>query len=102
MAVVVTATIHPAEGRLAEVLEVFAGLVAEVHQEPGCELYALHVHGGDIVVVEKWTDAELLRRHSEGAALVRLNQELDGLLAAPADVLPLTPHPAGDPAKGAL
>jgi len=102
MAVVVTATIHPAEGRLAEVLEVLTRLVAEVHQEPGCELYALHVHGGDIVVVEKWTDAELLQRHSEGAALVRLNQELDGLLATPADVLLLTPHPAGDPAKGAL
>jgi quinol monooxygenase YgiN len=102
MAVVVTATVHPAEGRLEEVLGIFARLVGEVHQEAGCELYALHVHGGDIVVVEKWADAELLRRHSEGAALVRLNQELDGLLAAPAEVVVLTPHPAGESAKGAL
>ncbi len=102
MAVVVTATVHPAEGRLAEVLEVFSGLVEQVHQEAGCELYALHVLGGDIVVVEKWASAELLQQHSRGAALAGLNQRLDGLLAAPADVLVLTPHPAGDPAKGAL
>ena len=102
MAVVVTATIHPAEGRLAEVLEVLAGLVAEVHQEPGCELYALHVHGGDIVVVEKWSDPELLHRHSEGAVLARINEELAGLLAAPAEVTVLEPRPAGEQDKGAL
>ena len=102
MAVVVTATVHPAEGRLEEVLGIFARHVGAVHQEPGCELYALHVQGDALVVVEKWADAELLRRHSEGAVLVQLNQELAGLLAAPAEVLVLAPHPAGDPAKGAL
>jgi quinol monooxygenase YgiN len=102
MAVVVTATVHPAEGRLEEVLGIFAGHVGAVHQEPGCELYALHVHGGDIVVVEKWTDSELLHRHSEGAVLARINEELTGLLAAPAEVTVLEPRPAGEQDKGAL
>jgi quinol monooxygenase YgiN len=102
MAVVVTATVHPAEGRLTQVLEIFAGVVELVHQEPGCELYALHVQGDDIVVIEKWADAESLARHGEGAALTKLNQGLDGLLAAPAEVLRLRPHPAGESAKGAL
>ncbi|MBC3844271.1 antibiotic biosynthesis monooxygenase [Streptacidiphilus sp. 4-A2] len=100
--VVVTATVHPAEGRLEEVLEIFSRHVEAVHQEPGCELYALHAQGADLVVIEKWSDPELLRAHSGGAALAALNQELDGLLAAPAEVLLLNPRPAGDPAKGAL
>ena len=102
MSVVLTATVHPAPGRLDEVLAAFARHVGTVHQEPGCELYALHVSGDDIVLIEKWAGEEQLQGHSQGAALSALNAELTGLLAGPADLVQLTPHPAGEPAKGAL
>jgi quinol monooxygenase YgiN len=102
MTVVVTAIVHPKPGHLDEALAVFSRHVGAVHQEPGCELYSLHTQGDDIVVIEKWTTQAELDTHGKGSALARLGAELHPLLAKPADLSSLTPHPAGDPIKGAL
>ena len=102
MTVVVTAIVHPKPGHLDEALAVFARHVGAVHQEPGCELYALHAQGDDIVVIEKWTSQAELDTHTKGPVLAELGTELNDLLARSADLSFLTPHPAGDPGKGAL
>ena len=76
--------------------------IAEVHAEPGCELYSLHEADGTFVFVEQWADADALKTHSTAPAIGKLfgavGEHLDG---AP-DIKMLTPVVAGDPAKGQL
>jgi quinol monooxygenase YgiN len=76
--------------------------IAEVHGEPGCELYSLHEADGTFVFVEQWADADALKTHSTAPAVGKLfgtvGEHLDG---AP-DIKMLTPIVAGDPAKGQL
>ena len=77
--------------------------IAAVHEEEGCELYAIHdAPDGSIVMLEKWTSAELLDAHGDGEAVARLTADLDGLLERPVAVTRLVPVPVGQPAKGAL
>ena len=42
MPVVVTATFTPKEGSFDQVVEALSPAIAEVHEEPGCLLYAIH------------------------------------------------------------
>ncbi len=103
MTVVVVATIRPKPEHRAEVVEAFERAVARVHTEDaGCELYALHEAPDRLVMIEKWSDAQALREHGHGAALVALGADLDGKLAEPTDVVTMTPHPAGTPVLGVL
>jgi quinol monooxygenase YgiN len=76
--------------------------VAQVHGEPGCELYALHEGRDRLVMVEKWASPEALAAHHDGAALAVLGGALRGKVTAAPDVQVLAPVPAGDPAKGEL
>ncbi|HEY0215752.1 MAG TPA: antibiotic biosynthesis monooxygenase [Cellulomonas sp.] len=90
MSVAVVATIRPAQGRTAEVVEVLRASVARVtHEEqPDCERYELHADDstGDLVMVERWADEAALARHAAGPALAALGAGLDGMLAAPIEV----------------
>ena len=54
--------------------------------DDGCLLYALNEGDDRLVMVEKWTSAEALDKHSRGPALVELNQALSGRLAGGVDV----------------
>lgn len=98
------ATVHPAPGQATAVLESYREVTPLVHQERGCELYAVHLsHDGDtIVVIERWTTHADLQAHNEGAAIARLQQLSGGLRAAPTDILLLDEVPLGDPTKGTL
>lgn len=103
MSVVVVATARPLPEFRAEVIAAFENAVGAVHNEPGCELYALNEGADRIVMIEKWADADALAVHSKAAALKELGTSLNGKLDANGvDVQILTPRPAGDPAKGAL
>ena len=102
MSVVVVATIVPRPEHREEVIATITETVAKVHEEDGCELYALHQADDRLVMVEKWASADALRAHSRGAALAALNPRLAGLVAGPSEVIVLDPVPAGDPAKGQL
>ena len=57
---------------------------------------------GSIVMIEKWTSAELLDAHGAGQPVADLNVANDGLLASPVEVTRLVPIPVGDAVKGAL
>ena len=102
MAVVVVATITPKEGLLDEVVEIYKETIPLVHQEPGCELYALHRGKDRLVMIERWESREALAVHGKAPALAAAHAKTDGKLAGPADVQITEAVPAGDPSKGAL
>lgn len=101
--VVVTAVFRPLPGRREEAKAAFEGVLAGVHAEEGCLLYALHdAADGTLVLLEKWESQELLDAHSVGEPVQRLRAAVGGLLEGPADVVTMTPLPSGDPVKGAV
>jgi quinol monooxygenase YgiN len=103
MTVVVTAIFTPKEGAFDAVVAALMPAIAEVHEEPGCILYAIHeAPNGQIVMIEKWESTELLDAHGAGDAVKRLNASLEGLLKEPVEVTRLTAIPAGTSAQGAL
>ena len=84
-------------------MEALRPAIAAVHEEPGCELYAIHdAPDGTIVMIEKWTSVRDLDDHGASAAVGALNSSLDGLLASPTEVTRLVPLPAGTDQQGKL
>jgi quinol monooxygenase YgiN len=102
MSVIVIATAFPAPDRRAEVVTAFETVIASVHDEPGCELYALHEGRDRLVMIEKWASKEALAEHAKSPALAELHAILDGKLTADLDVQVLVPHPAGTAQQGTL
>ncbi len=102
MPVVVVATMTAKPESVDIVRAACTGAIAEVHAEPGCQLYSLHEADGTFVFVEQWADADALKTHSTAPAIGKLfgavGEHLDG---AP-DIKMLAPLVAGDPAKGQL
>ena len=76
--------------------------IADVHDEPGCELYSLHRTGDSFVFIEQWADEAALQAHSTAPAVAALFTTIGEHLAGAPDVRMLEPLPAGDPAKGRL
>ncbi|MBC7297380.1 MAG: antibiotic biosynthesis monooxygenase [Demequina sp.] len=100
--VVVTAYFEPAAGKRDALVDVLGEFIPRVHEEHGCELYAIHdAPDGSIVMIEKWTAAADLEAHAAGAVVADLNAALEGLLAEPIRVVSLEPLPFGD-ARGSL
>lgn len=103
MSVVVIATIYPLPEHRAEVVALFEGRIARVHElDDGCELYALHEDQETLVMIEKWTSAESLEAHAGGEAMAGLDTEVAGKLADKTVVKVYQPHPAGTAEQGAL
>lgn len=101
--VIVTAYFYPKAETREQVLAALEPAITAVHDEEGCELYAIHdAPDGTIVMLEKWTSAELLDAHGQGEPVAGLNAALDGLLERPTEVTRLVPLPLGQSDKGAL
>lgn len=101
--IIVTAVFRPRPGAFDQVVEALRPAIAAVHEEEGCELYAIHRAPDDVVfMIEKWTSAELLDAHGAGPAVAALNASLDGLLESPVEVTRMTAIPAGTAEQGAL
>ena len=64
MPVVVVATMTAKPDSIDTVREACKRAIEAVHQEPGCELYALHEANGTFMFVEQWADADALKAHS--------------------------------------
>ncbi|MGW0358134.1 putative quinol monooxygenase [Nocardia nova] len=99
---VIVATITPKPDKFDEVAELLTRLIPEVHNEDGCELYALHRGKDRFVFIEKWRDMAALGAHGAEPSLKALNEGLEGLVTGSLDVQVLEAVPAGDPDKGAL
>ena len=102
MSVVVVATLTPKPDHVDAVREALLAAVPKVHDEPGCELYAVHEGRGEFVMVERWESPEALKVHGAAEALTTLGGQLAGKLVGAPAVTRLTAVPAGDPVKGAV
>ncbi len=102
MPVVVVATFTVKPESVDTVRDACTRAIATVHDEPGCELYALHEGENVFVFVEQWSDADALKAHSTAPGVTGLFGEIGPHLDGAPDIKMLQPVPAGDPAKGAL
>lgn len=102
MSLTVIATITPKPDRFDVVRDAFVASIPAVHEEQGCELYALHAGKGVLVMVERWSDGAALQAHGAGTTFNELSRSVADDLAEPLLVHVLEPVPAGDAAKGAL
>src|SRR5210317_1919447 len=86
-ACVVIATFTPKPDRYDEVKRVLLEVSPEVHQEEGCELYALHEEvDGTLVLIEKWTTGELWQAHLALDTVTRIQKGVEGLLERDVEV----------------
>ena len=99
---IVVAGVYPKPGRLQEVIDVYAGIVPIVHQEPGCELFALHTDGETVFVVVKWAAPADLQGHATGPAYAQIRAGISDLVDHAADVWVLEPLLFGEVAKGTI
>jgi quinol monooxygenase YgiN len=99
---IVVARVYPKPGRLQEVIGVYAGIVSLVHQEPGCELFALHTDGETVFVVEKWATPADLQGHAAGRAYAQIRAGISDLVDHAADVWVLDPLSFGEVAKSTI
>jgi quinol monooxygenase YgiN len=103
VAVVVVATITPQPEHADAVREAVLTAIPQVHEEDGCQRYALHEgQDGRLVMIEQWASPEALAAHGKGEPFAALSQALDGKLAGAPELQVLTAVPAGDQGKGAI
>ena len=102
MPVVVVATLTAKPESVDTVRDILTTAAAEVHDEPGCELYSVHQSGETFVFVEQWADEDALKTHSTAPAVTKMFTAAGEHLAGAPDIKRLKPIPAGDPAKGQL
>jgi quinol monooxygenase YgiN len=103
MSVVVTAVFHPAPGKKQELAAAMRAGIEAVHQEQGCELYAIHdAEDGTITMIEKWSSVEDLDVHGQGEAVAQLNGDIADLIAKPTEVTRMTALPVGSEQQGTL
>jgi quinol monooxygenase YgiN len=102
VSIVIVATISPKPGRIDAVREAFTAAIPKMHEEPGCELYALHEDGYGLVLVERWATQDDVKVHGAGETFNQLSESVKEDLTEPIGVRMLTAVPAGDQTKGAL
>ncbi len=103
MSVIVVATITPKPEHRFDVLTALKDAVSQVHDEDGCELYALHQNDDRLVMIERWASPEALKTHGmHSPGLKQLNRAIEGKLERPLDVVVLEAVPAGEHGKGQL
>jgi quinol monooxygenase YgiN len=101
--VVVVAIFRAADGKLDQLRQALVESIPAVHAEDGCELYAIHDAPDDhIYMLEKWTRRAALDAHSAGEPVRQLGERVNGLTAAPTEVIVMDPIAAGTPAQGLL
>jgi quinol monooxygenase YgiN len=99
---IVVARVYPKPGRLQQVIDVYAPIVPLVHQEPGCELFALHTDGETVFVVEKWATPADLQGHAAGPAYAQIRAGISDLVDHAADVWVLDSLLFGEAAKSTI
>ncbi len=102
MSITIVATISPKPGRTDAVREAFTAAIPQVHEEPGCELYALHEDGYGLVLIERWATQDDVKAHGAGPTFNQLSESVKADLTEPIGVRLLSALPAGDGSKGAL
>ncbi|MGK2882767.1 MAG: putative quinol monooxygenase [Mycobacterium sp.] len=102
MPVVVVATMIAKPESIDFVRDACTRAVGEVHDEPGCELYALTEANGTFVFIEQWADDDALKTHSGAPAVAKMFGAIAEHLDGAPDIKMLAPVIAGNPSKGQL
>lgn len=85
---IVVAFIEPLEGQFDAVRGILTDIIPEVHQEPGCDFYALHGDTrGRLVFIEAWDSREQWVAHSEFDTVARINAQTEGKRKTAIDVV---------------
>jgi quinol monooxygenase YgiN len=100
---VVVAVIRPKPGCLDEVKQILADIAPRVHEEAGCEIYALHESvSGELVFVEKWSSREAWQEHMDGSLVAEIGERAGHLFASAPEVFELYGVPSGTLQQGTL
>ncbi len=92
----VVAFFEPAAGHKEAVKKVLEKVIPRVHDEPGCEFYALHEDTrGRLVLIEAWDSRAQWVDHSGFPTVATIERETEGLLAGPIDVVEMYGVPVG-------
>lgn len=102
MPIVVVARFTVKADSVDTVREACRNAVQAVHEEPGCQLYALHETDGTFVFIEQWADEDALKAHSAAPAVVSMFATIGEHLDGAPEIKMLQPIPAGNPAQGQL
>jgi len=87
---------------LADLIAAFDVVTPKVHEEKGCELYAVHADGQTCVMVEQWSSAETLNAHASGDVMTELNRLWGDVLAKPFEAWVVENIPMGNPVLGTI
>ena len=100
---IVIAMFTPKPGSSQAVLEVLSKSIPLVHQEDGCELYALHKDvEGRFVLIERWTSREAWQVHVGLPSVANLHKDLTGLLERDVEVFEMYGQAVGTVEQGTL
>ncbi|WP_217554685.1 putative quinol monooxygenase [Streptomyces sp. GbtcB6] len=99
---IVIARVRPLPGHVEDVLDAYAETVPLIHQEQGCELFAVHTDGESVFIVERWTRPEDLKAHATSPVMARIRELLADAVAAPADIWQVDNVALGETAKGTI
>ena len=102
MSVIVVASIPAKPESVDFVRETLTKTVPAVHEESGCELYALHEANGTFIFIEQWADMDALQAHSTAPAVIEMFTAISEHVDGQPDIKMAQALPAGDPAKGQL
>ena len=103
--VIAITSFRPLPGRSTDVVDLLRPILALVHAEPGCLLYALHASEDSTMwLIEKWaTEADADRHGASSPALASLADKVSPLLEPDSlSLVEMRALPAGDPSKGSL
>ena len=102
MSFVIIATVRPKAEHHEDVLEALTTAAAATHEEPGCEMFAVHTGREELIIVESWADKDNLKAHEKNEAFQTLVASISSWLREPLDVRVVRPVPAGNRTKGTL
>lgn len=93
---VVVAFITPIEGAFDTVKTVLESVIPDVHEEPGCDFYALHEDtSGRLVFIEAWKSHEDWTNHMGFDAVATINDKTAGLLQTAPEIVEMYGIPVG-------
>lgn len=103
MSVVVLATFQAKAGEELNLLNALNESIPEIHDEAGCDLFALHTgDGGSIVLIEKWESEQLLEAHLAAEPVANLVRRIEPFIASDPTVTRLKAVPAGKSLQGSI
>lgn len=99
----VIAIFTPKPEHAAEVKELLLRITPLVHEEKGCEFYALNQDvEGRLIYVEAWTTRELWMEHNDAPTVQEIRAGIEGKLVKDVEVYELYNLPVGSTGKGSL